>query len=190
MGPGTPLARTRVTRCLIGKRGITYKYLGLRMFAFPWRGSKASAACAQMRKMSRRLARRAEACGAAAGSARFNLVLLNRMAPEAAPKQEKVYGMGGVSVSWHADSSLQDFSAISVYVAEHAARDSNFASPPPPPAPPGGGGGAPWRVALRVVRDVEGPTMRAALQSGKEGARKTDDSVTPAVLCANHDGDA
>ena len=35
MGPGTPLARTRVTRCLIGAPGITYKYLGLRMFAFP-----------------------------------------------------------------------------------------------------------------------------------------------------------
>jgi alpha-ketoglutarate-dependent dioxygenase FTO len=106
MGPGTPIARTRVTRCLIGKRGITYKYLGLRMFAHPWRGRLASAACAQMRRMSRRLAQRADRCGGA-GSARFNLVLLNRMAPEAAPKQEKVYGMGGVSVSWHADSSLQ-----------------------------------------------------------------------------------
>ena len=38
MGPGTPLARTRVTRCLIGAPGITYKYLGLRMFALPWAG--------------------------------------------------------------------------------------------------------------------------------------------------------
>ena len=48
MGPGTPIARTRVTRCLIGKRGITYKYLGLRMFAHPWSGPEAPESCAAM----------------------------------------------------------------------------------------------------------------------------------------------
>ena len=43
--PGTRLAKTRVTRCLIGKPGITYFYLGVRMFAHPWSGPSASAAC-------------------------------------------------------------------------------------------------------------------------------------------------
>ena len=46
MGLGTRLARTRVTRCLIGKPGITYKYLGVRMFAHPWSGQESTAACA------------------------------------------------------------------------------------------------------------------------------------------------
>jgi alpha-ketoglutarate-dependent dioxygenase FTO len=36
LGLGTACARTYVTRTLIGKPGITYKYLGLRIFAHPW----------------------------------------------------------------------------------------------------------------------------------------------------------
>ena len=35
-GLGTRCAKTYVTRCLIGDEGSTYKYLGLRMFAYPW----------------------------------------------------------------------------------------------------------------------------------------------------------
>ena len=33
---GTKCAKTYVTRCLLGKDGTTYKYLGLRMFVHPW----------------------------------------------------------------------------------------------------------------------------------------------------------
>ena len=39
---------------------------------------------------------------------------------------ERDYGMGLMHVSWHADSSLQDYSTISVYVAEHPAARQNF----------------------------------------------------------------
>ena len=35
-GLGTKTAKTFVTRCLVGDAGMTYKYLGLRMFAIPW----------------------------------------------------------------------------------------------------------------------------------------------------------
>jgi FTO catalytic domain len=35
-GLGTPCASTYVTRCLLGDKGNTYRYLGLRMFAHPW----------------------------------------------------------------------------------------------------------------------------------------------------------
>ena len=35
-GLGTKVVKTFVSRCLVGCPGITYKYLGLRMFAFPW----------------------------------------------------------------------------------------------------------------------------------------------------------
>ena len=38
-GLGTRCAKTYVTRCLLGEEGTTYKYLGLRMFAHPWKNS-------------------------------------------------------------------------------------------------------------------------------------------------------
>ena len=194
MGPGTPLARTRVTRCVIGEPGITYKYLGLRMFAYPWRGDSATEPLLTLRKLSRKLTKRAEKNGGAdAARSEFNIVLLNRMAPEDEEegKPEKVFGMGAVSVSWHADSSLQDFSTISVYVAEHDAGLDNF-----PDAPLDTGPAAPrkqpWQVALRVVRDVEGPTMRAKSQQ-RLGAglivAKQDDTTTPALRIPMHDGE-
>ena len=79
--------------------------------------------------------RRAEACGAPKGSADFNLSLVNRMAPQVkhAAKIERDYGLGAVSVAWHADSSLADDSAITVYSAHHPATQSNFEEPAPPP---------------------------------------------------------
>lgn len=134
-----------------------------------------------MRMLSKELEARAAAHGGDKNS--FNLVLLNRMTPEArqSAKQERDYGMGPVSVAWHADCSLQDFTSISVYVAHHARSEANFDSPPPPPRPPRS---RPWRVALRVVHDAEGPTMRAA--GGALGER---DRTTPAVLLPLHDGD-
>ena len=182
MGVGTRLAKTRVTRCLIGKPGITYKYLGVRMFAHPWSGPQCTPACAAMRALSAQLGARAHELGGESNG--FNLVLLNRMTPEArkSAKQERDYGLGPVSVSWHADCSLRDFTTISVYVAQHPLERSNFELPVPPPRPPQP---QPWRVALRVVHDAEGPTMRAAC-----GALGERDRTTPAVLLPLHDGDA
>jgi alpha-ketoglutarate-dependent dioxygenase FTO len=50
------------------------------------------------------------------GSAEFNLTLINRMEPDAiGTKREKDYGMGKVSVGWHRDSGLKDYSSIAVY---------------------------------------------------------------------------
>ncbi|KAL9191024.1 hypothetical protein ACHAXT_000730 [Thalassiosira profunda] len=52
------------------------------------------------------------------GSAEFNLTLVNRMESTAAKrdlKKEAAYGMGKISVGWHRDSGLQDFSSIAVY---------------------------------------------------------------------------
>ena len=42
LGLETPCALTFVTRCLVGDPGITYKYLGVRMFSYPWRGDGAT----------------------------------------------------------------------------------------------------------------------------------------------------
>jgi hypothetical protein len=43
-GLGTKLAKTFVTRCLVGEPGTTYKYLGLRMFSIPWSGTEGTEA--------------------------------------------------------------------------------------------------------------------------------------------------
>ena len=54
---------------------------------------------------------------ACAGSTRFRLTLINRMEPTALKpdlKEEPEFGMGKVSVSWHADSSLEHESTIAV----------------------------------------------------------------------------
>ena len=125
MGPGTSLARTKVTRCLVGTPGITYKYLGLRMFAAPWKGEEASSYAKKIRKASKKLEKRAVKHGAKPRRCRFNLTLINRMAPDALNGGQSSSSSNDlgvpVSVSWHADSSLQDYSTISVYVAVHAA---------------------------------------------------------------------
>lgn len=52
------------------------------------------------------------------GSADFNLTLVNKMEPTATKrdlKKEIGYGMGKISVGWHRDSGLKDFSSIAVY---------------------------------------------------------------------------
>ena len=42
-GLGSKVAKTFVTRCLVGEAGTTYKYLGLRMFAIPWNAGEVGA---------------------------------------------------------------------------------------------------------------------------------------------------
>ncbi|KAL7542285.1 hypothetical protein ACHAXR_013212 [Thalassiosira sp. AJA248-18] len=52
------------------------------------------------------------------GSAEFNLTLVNKMEPTATKrdlKKDISYGMGKISVGWHRDSCLKDFSTIAVY---------------------------------------------------------------------------
>lgn len=49
------------------------------------------------------------------GSAQFNLTLVNKMETAKGLKRETEYGMGKVSVGWHRDSGLKDFSTITVY---------------------------------------------------------------------------
>ena len=52
------------------------------------------------------------------GSADFNLTLVNKMDSTATKrdlKKESAYDMGKVSVGWHRDSGLKDFSSIAVY---------------------------------------------------------------------------
>ena len=106
------------------------------------------------------------------GSCAFNLTLINAMDPASARpdlKPEPTFeGVSGgkavpVSVSWHADSSLEHFSTIAVYHATDA---------------PQGSKNDDWRVALRVYPDAEGPSAGKFVKAqppatGDRGAGKS-----------------
>ena len=143
-GLGTKVAKTYVTRCLVGKPGITYKYLGLRMFALPWREGETGADehMVQIGRLNSDLAKRTASLTSTSSSSSFNLTLINRCAPsDETLKEEPMYGPPErITVSWHADSSLQHYSSIAVYHFCSAVDDES------------------WRIALRVVPNAEGPS--------------------------------
>ena len=84
-GLGTKLAKTYVTRCVLGEPGITYKYLGLRIFAYPWRRGEIGATPEAVavgdlndtliEHTSQLLAKSGKP---ETGSCRYNLTLINR----------------------------------------------------------------------------------------------------------------
>ncbi|CAN0280515.1 unnamed protein product, partial [Ectocarpus sp. 13 AM-2016] len=196
---GKRLSRTFVTRTLVGDAGITYKYLGLRLFAHPWglaesafrkrpgdgladalndpcladlfskhgassvgrsennlRGSsfddndRVADTLRKVGDLSEWMRLRASAmlkeedggAGGERGSCAFNLTLINRMECSGAKrdlKPDPLFSMGKCSVSWHADSCLQDFSTIGVY----------HCTDPVPVEPD-------WGIALRVSTEARG----------------------------------
>lgn len=155
-GLGTKCAKTYVTRCLVGEPGTTYKYLGLRMFSHSWRTNQANQqeALRTIFDLNRiltertkehlsdlngkRAARNAEATRGRLG---FDITLINLMESTVGLKDEPSLGQGKCSVSWHADSSLENFSNIAVYhlIDKEADADGR------------------WSVGLRVAHNSEGP---------------------------------
>ena len=100
------------------------------------------------------------------GSADFNLTLVNKMEPNATGmKRENDYGMGKISVGWHRDSGLKDFSSIAVYqrLSSEATRknDGELSSST-----------SSWGVALRAMDGGSGgplptvPPLLVPLPSG------------------------
>lgn len=212
MGPGSPCGITKVTRTCIGQPGITYKYLGLRMFAHPWTDDTVvkdsdsddlQRAYASFRRQNEALTIRSERflkLQGKGGSADFSLTLINRMENTATIrtlKEEPDFGMGKVSVSWHADSSLVHESTIAVYcvhrdddgkfplkIGEEPQKKSKKSKkkrkleqtsevPAARSAKPGQ-----WQVALRVVHDIEGPNSKANNDISQATGRKRDFRVT------------
>ena len=116
---------TVVRRILVGDPGITYKYLGLRTFAHPWSGDGCSREMGVLQQLNeeltartRRLLSRGEGAGSD-GRCDFNLTLINLLMPEEArggalrnKTGVRLGGQAEQAVSWHADSSLVDFSSI------------------------------------------------------------------------------
>jgi len=100
-GLGTKVARTFVTRCLVGDPGITYKYLGIRMFSHPWTEGQpgASAATVTVGRLNDRLVARSQQllktmAREQVGATTYNLTLINRCFPlgEVRLKDEPYYG--------------------------------------------------------------------------------------------------
>ena len=149
-GLGTKVAKTLVTRCLVGIPGITYKYLGLRMFGFPWTAGEpgATASLVKIGEMNDLLCARTKTHLAGmpgAGSCQYNLTLINLCSncdTAGSSKPEPLFGKDRITVSWHADSSLQHYSSIAVY---HFAVDNEEDES--------------WRIAVRVKPNAEGPSI-------------------------------
>ena len=170
-GLGTKIAKTFVTRCLVGEPGITYKYLGLRMFAYPWDGSDALPSFAAIGQLNQALSKRSTVLlhntkKKEVGSCAFNLTLINRCFPRDSNivklKYEPFFETEKCTVSWHADSSLEHYSTIAVY---HCTA--------------GGDNDDSWRIALRVAPYAEGPLVSKQL---KEAAADTTGRAPPVAV--------
>eukprot|EP00941_MAST-03F_sp_MAST-3F-sp1_P005199 g5199.t1 len=156
------ISTTFVERTLVGRRGMTYHYQRLRLFAYPWEDEETpkKSPLRTIRQLNETLKARARVQLSQTasrlkhenGSCDFNVVLINYMQPEQKSKntlrKEPDFDLGLVSVSWHMDSSLQPFSTIAVYHQTTANRKSKD-----------------WRVALRVQKDNSTPALVVPLQS-------------------------
>ncbi len=84
------------------------------------------------------------------GSCQYNLTLINKCFKEGdiELKLEPTFNSEQMAVSWHADSSLEHFSSIGIYhfLMDEQARQKVKEKP--------------WRIALRVMNNAEGPTSQ------------------------------
>lgn len=133
---GKHASRTFVKRTLVGEPGITYKYLGLRLFAHAWSGPGVSPVMKTIGDLNQYMIQMTKKYENH-GKCDYNLTLINYMEPSSHSKvgfkDEAFYGMGKVSVSWHADSSLEKNSSIGVYHCLPSQRHTKWD----------------WRIALR-----------------------------------------
>jgi len=133
---GKHASRTFVKRTLVGEPGITYKYLGLRLFAHAWSGPGVQPVMKAIGDLNQYMIQMTKQY-ANHGTCDYNLTLINFMEPSSHSKvgfkDEAFYGMGKVSVSWHADSSLESNSSIGVYHCLPAQRSTKWD----------------WKIALR-----------------------------------------
>lgn len=139
---GKHASRTFVKRTLVGEPGITYKYLGLRLFAHAWSGPGVLPIMKAIGNLNQEMTNMTKSYGNS-GRCDYNLTLINFMEPSSHAKvgfkDEAFYDMGKVSVSWHADSSLESNSSIGVYHCLPSQRAAKWD----------------WRIGLRRIPDSD-----------------------------------
>jgi alpha-ketoglutarate-dependent dioxygenase FTO len=157
---GRSVSATFVERTLVGNPGMTYYYQRLRIFAFPWDDAHClpNSPLLIIRELNDTLKKSTKYHlkkdkTPIKGSCDFNISLINYMQSQNAAnkskvplKKEGIFGLGDASVSWHADSSLKNFSSIAVY---HQTGDSQ---------------GTSWSVASRVIGDDVTPAIKVPLK--------------------------
>lgn len=177
-GLKTKIAKTFVSRCLVGSPGTTYKYLGLRMFSHPWSAGEVGVTDAMIKigelndiliNRTKKLLK--DSGKEETGSCEYNLTLINRCFPdgEIKLKDEPLFNKEKCTVSWHADSTLEHYSSIAVY---HCTREIstgvnkekiennteiNELNPT-----------GCWRVALRLFNNAEGPLSNKFKAAGND----------------------
>ena len=160
---GRSVSATFVERTLVGNPGMTYFYQRLRIFAHSWNDEHCAPGSPlrvirqlneQMKTQTKRHLKRDPT--PIKGSCDYNITLINYMQSlEDANKsdiplrEEEIFGLGDASVSWHADSSLQDFSSIAVYQKT------------------GDQSGQTWSIASRVIGDEITPAIKYNLKDGQ-----------------------
>eukprot|EP00873_Tetraselmis_striata_P039668 jgi/Tetstr1/459932/TSEL_005271.t1 len=156
---GKAVSSTFCERTLLGNAGMTYHYQRLRIFAYPWgQHTEPGSPFRALRRLNEAMVVRTntlldQQSGLIhRGRADYNITLINKMAAPAdcaVPlKDEALYGMGPTSVSWHADSSLEDWSSIAVWQTTDNAPDATD-----------------WHVAVRVAHDEATPALRVPLRT-------------------------
>lgn len=190
-GLGTKVARTFVTRCLVGEPGTTYKYLGLRMFSHSWDTGDVGV-CESVSRIKYfndilidHTKSLLKSCGKKeTGSCKYNLTLINRCYERNNStiklKDEPLFKKEKCTISWHADSTLEHFSSIAVY---HCLKKKEISTE----------GSVPsfhkerplendWRIALRVLHHAEGPTSGKLKKSWNPEDESVNNSSPPVSI--------
>ena len=143
MAGGKTLSKTFVKRTLVGEPGITYKYLGLRLFAHSWEKDAKFRPIQQLnQKMINYTQQQLKQHKIPSPEAlyKYNLTLINYMEPtNKLDLKEEESVKEKVSVSWHSDSSLELGSSIAVYQCLPTQKSRAWD----------------WKIALRPAPGVE-----------------------------------
>lgn len=181
LGLNTPLASTKVRRCLVGKAGSTYKYLGLRMFSFPLGDDEGLAfqllnKCNDsMKARTKKLLQRREMNHAHEGYD-YDIMLINKCYSASTAsdlnvklKPEPTFKDDLTSVSWHADSMLRQFSSIGVYNYVKDDSDALLRD---------------WKIGLRVKEHIEGPSKNQKSfkrEEDKDAPNNSEEVLAPPI---------
>ena len=150
---------TAVTRFAAGKRGLTYPYLGFRLFAFPWEFDNSQKDDAKkslhvLKELNDHMTAKGDAMWSDGETNQFSITLVNYMDPGHMTiplVEEPYYQMGLSAVHWHSDQSVKDNCSIGVY--SHTVGEGDDKSEP-------------WSIGLKVAWDVMTSAVKIPVLDG------------------------